>query len=153
MINFRINSNVFNLRSSAIVEYKGSILLQREKNKDEWSIPGGRVEWSESSEDAVVREFMEEMGITIKVSKVIAIAENKFQRQDLLHHEIVFYYLATPDKKTESKNLMGNIRCIDGSDLEFRWLSKNTISKLTLFPEFIKELLVKNLTEIKHIVR
>ena len=44
----------------------GKILMIRtHKWSDKWGIPGGKIEWGEASEDALVREVMEETGLGI----------------------------------------------------------------------------------------
>ena len=48
-----------------------------------WSIPGGRVEWGETIEQAVVRELKEETGLDARVIALIEIVERIFD--DELH--------------------------------------------------------------------
>lgn len=38
-----------------------------------WTLPGGGLDFGEDPEDAVVREFMEETGLTVKVNELVAI--------------------------------------------------------------------------------
>lgn len=54
-----------------ILSQSGKILLQKRADKGTWGLPGGAIELSESSVEALVREFYEETGITVKVHKLL----------------------------------------------------------------------------------
>ncbi len=52
------------------------ILLIKRKNepfKGKWALPGGFVEYGEKVEDAVIREFREEVGIKAKIKKLLGV--------------------------------------------------------------------------------
>ena len=54
----------------------GKILLIKRKNepfKGKWALPGGFVEYGERVEDAVLREFQEEVGIKAKIKKLLGV--------------------------------------------------------------------------------
>ena len=53
------------------------VLIRRAKppRLDEWSIPGGHVEWGESLKDAVVREVHEETGLAIDIVGLIDVVD------------------------------------------------------------------------------
>ena len=54
----------------------GKILLIKRKNepfKGKWALPGGFVEYGEKVEDAVLREFQEEVGIKAKIKKLLGV--------------------------------------------------------------------------------
>ena len=54
-----------------ILSQSGKILLQKRADKGTWGLPGGAIELGESSVEALVREFYEETGITVKVHKLL----------------------------------------------------------------------------------
>ena len=62
-----------------IVLQDGKVLLLLRKNAPEagsWSLPGGRVEFKERLEDAVVRELREELGITVEVESLVCVVNH-----------------------------------------------------------------------------
>jgi len=42
-------------------------------NKGHWTLPGGGIDFGEDPEDAVVREFLEETGLTVKVVELVGV--------------------------------------------------------------------------------
>ena len=54
-----------------ILSQTGKILLQKRADKGTWGLPGGAIELGESAVEALVREFYEETGITVKVHKLL----------------------------------------------------------------------------------
>jgi ADP-ribose pyrophosphatase YjhB (NUDIX family) len=53
---------------------------------------GGGVEFGERSEDALRREFMEELGAAVTLYGLLAVSENIFVHEGRPGHEIVFIY-------------------------------------------------------------
>lgn len=63
---------------AAIFNDKGALLLVRRRNDPEadcWGLPGGKVEWLEMTEAAVVREIFEELGVNIRLNGLICVSE------------------------------------------------------------------------------
>lgn len=61
---------------------------------------GGGIEFSERSEDALKREFLEEIHAHIKIKKFLGVSENIFTYQGKVGHEIVFIYsIEIPDEE------------------------------------------------------
>ncbi|GAI02982.1 unnamed protein product, partial [marine sediment metagenome] len=55
------------------------MLLFTEDLIDFWVLPGGSIKMFESSEEAIKREFQEEISVSIKVERLLWIVENSFE--------------------------------------------------------------------------
>ncbi len=60
MLSFDMDDKKFNYRAAGILLHDGKILFQKDLKYDFWFLPGGRVEFSESAEQALKRELFEE---------------------------------------------------------------------------------------------
>lgn len=66
------------LAASAAIFRDGLLLVvrrAREPGRGRWSLPGGRVEWGETLEQAVAREVSEETGIAIRILQLAGTRE------------------------------------------------------------------------------
>lgn len=60
----------FPVSVKGIVYYNGKVVLLKNE-RDEWELPGGKLELGESPEICVVREIEEELGLTTKVGPLL----------------------------------------------------------------------------------
>lgn len=59
-----------------VFDEAGSVLLIRtNKWSDLWGIPGGKIEWAETSEDALHREILEETGLAIEKIRFVMVQD------------------------------------------------------------------------------
>ncbi len=49
------------------------VLLVKRRDVPVWVLPGGGIDLRESSDDAVIREILEETGFTVKVNRLVAL--------------------------------------------------------------------------------
>jgi len=113
----------FQLRAGAIIRSNAHILIHRATHDPFWALPGGRVEFHESSSQTLAREIQEEIGCSASVGPLRFIIENFFELAGRKYHEVGLYYEAEltepfPFHETEIVH-----RSQDGSaSLEFRWV-------------------------------
>ncbi|MGH2689846.1 MAG: NUDIX hydrolase [Actinomycetota bacterium] len=102
----------------------GSILLvQRGTPPSEglWSVPGGRLEWSETMAEAVRREVAEETGLEVAVGEVAGVVERIYEG---FHYVIVDYFVTVTG---------GTLRA--GGDVrDARWVPVGEVEALPLAP-------------------
>ena len=131
------------VRVAGIVIQENSILLiQHIKNeKKYWLVPGGGVDWGESLEDALIREYKEETNLDIEVKDFLFFSETI--SPDKNKHVINLYFLVKIKNDSETMKI-GNETNL--SDLKY--VSKEEIQNIKLYPN-IKEQLMKILNNEK----
>jgi 8-oxo-dGTP pyrophosphatase MutT (NUDIX family) len=55
----------------ALLKYKDFFVLVKEEGSDVWILPGGRLNVDETSEQGILREIQEELGIESAIEKII----------------------------------------------------------------------------------
>lgn len=71
MAAYQVNPEGFGFRVAGVLLNQGKILLSTDDHVDFWVLPGGGVKPFESSEEAIKREFREEMGVEIEVVRLL----------------------------------------------------------------------------------
>lgn len=132
-------SNKLRVRSCGLLVEKNKLLLVELNspvtNQWIWIPPGGKVEFGETLEEALIREFKEETSLRVSAVKLMHV--NEIIKPPL--HAIEFYYLvqreegelrlgADPELKEEQQILR---------DIGF--FSKQDLRKMSVSPEFIKD--------------
>lgn len=66
MLTFDVEDKKFVCRTAGIIIHKNKVLFQKDKRYDFfWYLPGGRVEFLETAEQALKRELLEEYNLNI----------------------------------------------------------------------------------------
>ncbi len=116
-----------------IVFEEDSIWL-RKNERDEWELPGGKIDEGEQPTETVVRELREELGFEVEVVKVIYAWMYKIQNsQDESLGVLVLSYLCRLVSKTGNFEING-----EAGKSEFRRFNLDEIEKLNI-PEFYKD--------------
>lgn len=94
-IKFEKNEYKFNVRGSCVIkdkkhEYVLLTNMKAIKTHEAFLLPGGRLELTENSKEAVVRELQEELGLTLDC-KLISIEENIDKANNFHMLEFVYY--------------------------------------------------------------
>lgn len=83
-----------NITVDAIILQEQSVLLVKRKNdpfKDKWALPGGFVEYGETTEKAVIREINEETGLHTNIKKLVGVYSEP--DRDPRGHTITIVYM------------------------------------------------------------
>lgn len=122
------------LRTAGVLIRDGKLLVQRDKNGAEYALPGGHVQVGETTENALKREFGEEMGIDIHITRLLWTEECFWHWNGRQMHNLCFYYLiegALADDGFHPHR--------DNDQVEYGFIPLNEIQNITLYPAFLKE--------------
>ena len=72
---FKTEDYVFSYRVAGICIQNGKVLLQKPTNDTAYAFPGGHVEFGETNEQTLIREFQEEIGVDISVGDLKWVGE------------------------------------------------------------------------------
>jgi len=75
-----------------VVNDKNEVLLVQHK-KGNWAIPGGGLDFWENLLDWLKREFMEELGVDIKIGKMIFLQDFLFEKNWKKAHSLEYFFL------------------------------------------------------------
>jgi 8-oxo-dGTP diphosphatase len=90
------------IRVAGILIQNGNILLVRhEKNKQSyWLLPGGGIQYGETAEEALRREFREEVGLSIQVGKLVLVHDSIPPDR---HRQVLNLYFLVSSEQSEIK--------------------------------------------------
>jgi len=78
---------IFQMRIAGLGFRDGHVLVHRAVHETFWTFPGGRAEVGETSEETLKREMVEELGVEVKVGRLLWAVENFFHYEDRDWHE------------------------------------------------------------------
>ena len=97
---FKTEEYVFSYRVAGILIYNDKILLQKIDDDTAYAIPGGHVNLGETNEEALIREFKEEINSDIKVNDLMWVGELFFPWGEKQCHQICIYYNISLNQNT-----------------------------------------------------
>ena len=146
------DGGVVNIRVGAIIMKDGKFLMVGNPNFDYLYSVGGRIQFGETAEQAVVREVFEETGRTLEIDRLGFVAEDYFicdapAHLDKLVYEIGFYfYMKTP---ADFEPVCGSFT-EDGAEEFLVWADPEERRKL--YPVFFNDELRHPEQGVKHFV-
>ena len=145
----------FKFRVSGVIIKDNKILLLEMDDAGFFCLPGGHVELGETTEEAMIREMMEETTKETYIKKYLGNIENFFiNKKNINIHEIAFYYLM--DFKEDNIDIKDLIRIEDDQGtkvkLNFKWFDLNELDNINIKPEYLKKILTKDNLEFNHLI-
>ena len=137
----------FSLRAAALIIQNNHLLVAKHKDYDCYYTIGGGVHMNEPTEDAVLREILEETGVHAVIDRLVYVLERFYCTDSEHQHELTFFYLiSTMDTPIE------NGSHTDQLSERMHWLPIQDLHKYPLVPEFLREELTHISPTIQHII-
>lgn len=134
---YRSEDHLFSYRVAGICIREGQVLLQSLEGEPGYAFPGGHVSFGETSGETLVREFMEEAALNVRVGPLKWVAENFFPWDGKPCHQICLYYLVELiDPAIPMTGSFPVKEHLDGRilDLQYHWIPLAEIPELLIYP-------------------
>lgn len=139
----KIENTVFGVRATALIVEDGKLLVV--EDEDGFYTIGGAIQVGEGTEEAVIREVKEELGVKAQAGELAFVVENRFEQAGVHFHNIEFHYFV--DLLERAPLTMQE----DAKRLPCRWIALNQLHTVPLKPTFLKTALPEWNGQLKHI--
>lgn len=139
----KVGNTVFGVRATALIVQNNQLLVTKEG--DYFYTIGGAIQVNESTEEAVVREVKEELGVKAQAGQLAFVVENCFEQDGVSYHNIEFHYLV---------NLLEDAPLTmqeDEKKQPCEWIDLDKLEEFQLVPAFLKTALPEWDGQLKHI--
>jgi ADP-ribose pyrophosphatase YjhB (NUDIX family) len=153
-ITLPVDNSLFSYRVGAIIIHGSKLLMVKNENLPFLYSVGGRVQFGETSEEAILREIYEETQIDFEIERLAFVHENFLKDSRVFGgkevHELAFYFLMKPNNKIA--DIKCNSRGEGGYREELCWIPVSELSEHELYPIFFKTELQNLNAEVGHFV-
>jgi len=135
-LSFQTVTGRFNYRVAAVICRDGKLLTLQEPNSPYAYLPGGRVAMTETAEEAILREVLEETGLQGHIIRPLWLNQAFFTEDQTKEsfHEICLYFLVDlPVAEAEDFVVMEN-----GRANQLKWIAFEALQETYFYPEFLK---------------
>ena len=139
----KVGNTVFGVRATALIVKDNRLLVV--EDEDGFYTIGGAIQVDEATEDAVVREVKEELGVASKAVQLAFIVENRFEQDGVSYHNIEFHYLV--DLLEDAPLTMQE----DEKTQPCAWIDLDQLQNIQLVPAFLKTALPDWDGQLRHI--
>ena len=147
-ISVELENYKLNVRTCAFIRCKGEILVCEHKNKNYYSLPGGRVKVGEDSKEALLRELKEELNYDLGENdlRITRVIENFFVSKGQNVHEYLFVSLCDLDESLYN----GDFKNLENENITMNWVKEEAFILFDVEPGVIKGIISN--PNVEHIV-
>ena len=149
---FHSGNQICDLRAVGLLVRDGKLLVQKERNGNEYALPGGHIRVGESTEEGLVREYMEETGAAIQIKRLLWTEECFWSWNGRSAHSIAFYYLIELCEGFDIPDSDEFMAHKDNEGIVLGWIPFARLSEITIYPSFVREEIDRLDGPIKHFV-
>ena len=139
----KLDNTVFGVRATALIVEEGKLLVV--EDKDGFYTIGGAIQVGERTEEAVIREVKEELGVKAQAGQLAFVVENRFEQAGVHFHNIEFHYLV--DLLEDAPLTMQE----DEKSQPCEWIDLDKLEDFQLVPAFLKTALPNWDGQLRHI--
>lgn len=138
------NSHKIVVALKGVIVYEGKVLIvQRSKDDDigggTWECVGGKIEFGEDLETALLREIKEEVGLSVTIEKILYATTFK---TDPTRQVVILTYLCSSNS---------NEATLSKEHSNYKWATKDQL-KLLLSPEIISDFEKNNVFSLEVLI-
>ncbi|MFT3952359.1 MAG: NUDIX domain-containing protein [Oscillospiraceae bacterium] len=136
MMDLRMDTaeGIFSVRAAGLLTRGGKLLVQCDG--DEYALPGGTVQFGETAQEAVVREFAEETGLTVTCGRLFKTEEAFWRWGERNVQTLGFYYeLSEPAGECVQTPAV----LLDNARVTLEWVALEDLHSLKLYPTWLRE--------------
>ena len=149
---FVVDNNICDVRTVGVLIRNGKILVQRDRDGNEYALPGGHVKIGETLEEGIIREFKEETDADISCVKLLWSEECFWEWNGRAAHNFAFYYLIELNDDSEIFDIGEFVSHKDNCNVVIGWMPIEDIQNVTIYPEFLKREIYHLDEPMKHYV-
>lgn len=146
---FERDRQICHVRVSGVLLLGDRILLQR--CGDEYALPGGHLQFGETTQETLIREYKEETGLDIACDRLLWTEENFWTWGDKKAHNLGYYYLIHLLDGHEIPDGFHVLR--DNGSVSYGWVNIADLGSLRVYPTFLAEELHRLSGAPRHFIR
>ncbi|MGO2695468.1 NUDIX hydrolase [Bavariicoccus seileri] len=147
-IRFKLKDGQFDVRACGILCCDKKVLVSHEDDGSQ-TLVGGAIHFGEPTEEAVVREFKEETGLSVRVKQLLGVVENFWQGNGQVYHQIVVVYYLVP---TDSIDVSDVLQLNEKPNVQWTPEDRVVHLKPEALNQLVKQGLKKSNCNVQHFV-
>ena len=149
---FKADDYIFDVRTVGVLVKDGKILVQRDKEGNEYALPGGHIKLGETTADGLVREYKEETGADVHPLRLLWTEECFWEWNGRKAHNLAYYYLIELCEGSDIPDVGEFVSHKDNCNVVIGWMPIDKLEDVIIYPEFLKKKIFELSSSPEHFV-